>query len=124
MVPVSAPVKVCTLSQKEAEALYDARHAAAGRVDKQFGDRWFAELNLLHLQEIGEHGLPDCYDKPEEFLYDFWPDLPWDAKSQRAVARLILDDPRFPAIRAAVQAATGLDMEHELNLCFQDDADE
>lgn len=79
---------------------------------------WFAEYNLLHLQEIGEIGLPDCYKEVGDFLYDFWPNFPWKTQEHQVVVTLILGDARWPAIREAVKLKIGIDMDIELRKSY------
>lgn len=112
-------VKTYPHDAQQSGKLGDEHRAAAALIAKTNSMRWFAEYNLLHLQHVGEYGLPNCYVSAEDFLYDFWPDLPWDLRGQRAVARLMLSDPRFPAIRDAVQASIGHDMRVELEQVFE-----
>jgi hypothetical protein len=105
---------------EEQVRLSDERRAQAAKVDPARGLCWFAEYNLLQLQHIGERGLPTCYEEAEEFLYDFFPDLPWNLPDQQAVVRLMLADARWPATHAAVKETTGLDMTVELKKALED----
>lgn len=104
-------------------AFADLDRKAALAVDPSRGLPWFAEFNLLQLQRVGELGLPDCYAQAEDFLYDFWPDLPWNGPEQRAVVCLMRHDLRWPAIVAAVRASVGLDLDAETLKALADNDD-
>jgi hypothetical protein len=91
------------------------RHAAASRKHPWPTPAWFAEYNLLSLQDIARRGLPDCYDGMGlAWQADFWADLPWTDPERDQTIRLMLADPRFEPIRAALLSEYGLDMEQEL----------
>lgn len=98
----------------EARILHDTHHRLADTKYPKHGSDWFAELKILELQYIGEHGLPDCYESVDEFLYDFWPGLPWNTKGLHEAINFILADERFPAAKAAVLNTIQFDMEVEL----------
>lgn len=91
----------------------DTRRELAALVGESLSHSWFAEYNLLHLQDVGERGVPDCYKTVSEFMCDFWPDLPWDAVGQALVVRLMLADPRWPTIAIAVQGSIGIDLQRQ-----------
>ncbi len=75
--------------------------------------QWFAEFNLLHLEYIGEHGLPDCYKDFKEFLFDFYPDFSWNKRMKDEI-RVILTDSRFPEIEKKIKKAYAFDIRKEL----------
>lgn len=56
--------------------------------------RWFAEFNILQLKHVATHGIDPVYANFREFLFDFWPDLPWNEDSIEVID-LILSDIRF-----------------------------
>ena len=74
---------------------------------------WFAEFTINHLEHVACWGLPDCYGSFTDFLFDFWPDLPWDDRSS-IVCRMVLDDPRLTKIASTIEAEWGIDMTAEL----------
>lgn len=74
----------------------DENRAAASKKYQQYSNEWFAEFAILNLDRDGD-SLPDCYNEPYDFFYDFWPDLPWNDNAG-VCAKLILKDERFPAI--------------------------
>ena len=80
-------------------------------------DLWFAEWAILHLEHIACWGLPDCYGSFRDFLFDFWPNLPWDETRSNIVCGLILDDPRFAKIAEDIEQEWGHDMTAELTIC-------
>jgi len=77
-------------------------------VDTSSLSAW-AEGILARLADVAVQGLPDAYDPPEEYWYDFWPDLPWDGRGSD-VLRLILGHGEFPLVAQAFTAKTGLDL--------------
>ena len=81
-----------------ARAKADARHRAASEKHPQYSDEWFAENQILHLEEITREGIAACYTGVDDFMVDFWMDFSWDKRASIQV-RLILTDPRFEAIQ-------------------------
>lgn len=79
-----------------------------------------AENQILHLVDIAERGLPDCYTSFKDFLYDFWPDFSWTPKKSIPEVEVVLADPRFKKIVPVLEETWGVDMEKEL----QDGIDE
>lgn len=73
-----------------------------------------AENQILHLVEIAEKGLPDCYDSFEDFLCDFWPDFSWTPKECIPEIKAVLADPRFKTIVPVLKETWNVDMEEEL----------
>ena len=57
-----------------------------------------AENQLLHLIEIAENGLPDCYSSFDNFLSDFWPDFSWTPEKSILEIEAVLVDSRFKEI--------------------------
>lgn len=84
-----------------------------------------AEYQILHLVDISERGLPDCYDSFKDFLFDFWPDFSWKKEQSDPEVRAVLDDPRFKEIVPVLKNTWGVDMEEELQkgLEFDPEAD-
>ena len=72
-----------------------------------------AEQQILHLVDISENGLPDCYGSFDEYLYDFWPDFSWTSQS-RVEVRAVLADSRFKRIVPVLKETWGVDMVEEL----------
>jgi hypothetical protein len=101
----------------------ERREAASAKHDRLTA-AWHAEYQILHMQRVGEHGLPDCYTSAHDFLCDFWADFPWNQKAQHAAVQLTLDDPRFPAIVEAVQQSIGIDLRAELRAALTEPDDE
>jgi hypothetical protein len=81
---------------------------------RRYGPAWFARNTMADLRHIAEHGLDAAYDGPEDWLYDFWPSLPWDRRGMVATIRRIRADPGWPALAAAVKARIGFDIDAEL----------
>jgi hypothetical protein len=119
-------------NREESLAESDARYEQAELRGPCNSVEWFAEQQLLHLQDIAERGLPDCYNgigtsldgppgTPEEeeqdegdCLYDFYADMPWNDKAVKVI-ELMLSDERFPAIRDRIkQDWDGFDIEEDL----------
>jgi hypothetical protein len=73
-----------------------------------------AEYQILHLVDIAERGLPDCYDSFEDFLFDFWPDFSWNEEKSHPEIQAVLDDPRFKKIVPVLKETWGIDMEEDL----------
>jgi hypothetical protein len=74
------------------------RLAAAKDKGPSYSDAWFAELNLVHLQQVAEWGIPDCYETFCEWLVDFGVDFAWGCDEFAAQAKMVRDDPRMPVI--------------------------
>lgn len=77
---------------------------------------WFAEYAILKLEELGEHGLWTCYRDAEDYLWDFFMDLPWHQEKRRLVIKMILNDPRFPDVIASIkEGQEGFDFKEVLD---------
>ena len=101
-------------------------HAAA---DAKFGDSprtdaWYAECQILRLQQDADAGLMDCYEGYDnvDWQADFgsgwvgWPGIETSATKQ---IQLVIDDPRLPAIAKTILERDGFDMMAELALCAE-----
>ena len=73
-----------------------------------------AENQVLHLIDIAEKGLPDCYNSFDEFLSDFWPDFSWTPKKSVPEITAVLADSRFKKIVPVLKETWGVNMEKEL----------
>jgi hypothetical protein len=92
-----------------------ANSRAASQLHPLHSPAWFAEFNLLALQDIALLGLWECYPGMGlEWQADFWADLPWTNPARDQAIELMLIDPRYPAIRTALLAEFGLDLTEEL----------
>ncbi len=103
-----------------ARAEAEARQAAASDLQPANTPEWHAEVATRELAATAELGLWECYESLEEYLCDFWAGLPWDAAGRARAARLILEDPRFGAVRAALEAEWGTDLRAELASALAD----
>lgn len=52
--------------------------------------------------------LPGAYCDAKEFLWDFWPDMPWDTERSQQVARVILSDENLRFIVRAFDVRYGI----------------
>ena len=73
-----------------------------------------AESQILHLLEINEQGLPDCYKSFGEFLYDFWPDFSWNVLKSVGEITAVLNDARFKGIVESLNSEWNIDIVQEL----------
>jgi hypothetical protein len=108
-----------TLARQEAEG----HRRAANAKYPPYSNEWFAELQLLKLQDTADKGLWSCHASFEHSLADFYPDFAWDGRMGRQI-EIMLADPRLPRIVAAIKAAHGFDLDAELRqaLTEPDDA--
>jgi hypothetical protein len=98
-----------------ARAESEANRQAASRLHSDYSPEWFAEYNLLALGDIVRLGLFDCYPGMGlEWQADFWADMAWTDRERDRAIHLMLADPHFEPIRAALLAEYGLDLEREL----------
>jgi hypothetical protein len=98
-----------------ARAESEANRRAASRLHPDYSPEWFAEYNLLALEDVARLGLFDCYSGLGlDWQADFWADLPWSDRERDQAIHLMLSDPRFPAIRATLLTEYGLDLDQEL----------
>jgi hypothetical protein len=103
------------LARQEAE-----RHRqAAGAKYPDRSNEWFAELQLLKLQDTADKGLWSCYESFERSLADFYADFSWDGRMARQI-EIMLADPRLPQLVAAIKAAHGFDLEAELRQALKE----
>jgi hypothetical protein len=79
-----------------------------------------AEFQILHLQHIAEHGLPDCYDSFGSFLFDFYPDFSWTPHASMTQMQAVVNDTRFPHIAQQIQNMFGFDMRAELEFSIEE----
>ena len=80
------------------------------KAGKQMEIPTLAEYAILHLIDINERGLPDCYKVFGDFLYDFWPDFSWNCLDRVPEIQAVLDDSRFKEIIPALNAEWGIDI--------------
>jgi hypothetical protein len=98
-----------------ARAEIEAHRRAAGRLHPEHSPEWFAEFNLLALGDVARLGLMDCYEGLGlDWQADYWADMPWSDRERDQTIHLMLADPRFEPIRAALFAEYGLDLAEEL----------
>jgi hypothetical protein len=76
-------------------------------------DEWFAELQILALQNTATKGLWSCYESFEHYLADFYADFVWDGRQARQL-ELVLADPRLPLVVALFRVSHDFDLETEL----------
>jgi hypothetical protein len=92
-----------------------ARLEAVNAKCPRHSDEWFAESQILGLQADAELGLMDCYSGFDfDWLCGFYAGFEWNFAAQSRQIRLVLDDPRFPAIAEKIQAEFGFDLRAEL----------
>ena len=101
-----------------ARAEAEQHRQAASAKHPTHSDEWFAELQILALQDIAAKGLWSCYSSFEHFLADFYADFAWDGRLARQVELLRLD-PRLELIVALIRASHGFDLEAELRQALQ-----
>jgi hypothetical protein len=98
-----------------ARAEIDAHRRAASALHPAYSPEWFAEFNLLQLEATASLGLWSCYGGfGTAWQADFWCDLPWTRPELDRAVALLLEHPRFGAVRAALLAEYGFDLEREL----------
>lgn len=82
----------------------------ASRVQK------LATSALDKLGQYAREGLPAVYkESVQDWLYDFWPDLPWNMQDAVWCVNLMREDPRYPTIIAEFKTRYGFDMDAELS---------
>lgn len=73
-----------------------------------------ADNVMQSVQRYTREGLPPCYSDFESFLYDFYPDLPWDDALNISLQH-ILTSGKFEVTLDAVQQRFGFDFRAELH---------
>lgn len=96
------------------------RNAATAKGYATHSDEWFAEVRILDLERTARLGLMDCYAGFPESLFDFWPGFAWEPGAMRRQVRMVLADPRFPAIEAGIRDTFGFDIRAELESGLRD----
>src|SRR5262245_60243012 len=92
-----------------------AHQGAASALHSTYSPEWFAEYNMLQLEATASLGLWDCYGGFDTgWQADFWSGLPWTRPELDRAVALLLEHPRFGAVRAALLAEFGFDLEREL----------
>jgi hypothetical protein len=104
-----------TLARQETEG---HRQAASAKYPPR-SNEWFAELQLLRLQDTADKGLWSCYESFERSLADFYADFSWDGRMPSQI-EIMLADPRLPEIVGTIKAAHGFDLEAELRQALKD----
>jgi hypothetical protein len=100
---------------EQARAEEAAHRAAASALHFEYSSGWFAEFNLLQLEATAALGLWGCYDGfGTGWQSDFWASLPWSRPALDEAVALILQHPRFGAVKAALLAEYGFDLDLEL----------
>jgi len=68
--------------------------------------------NLMNkVRGYTQDGLPDCYASFQEYLYDFWPDLPWDGEAVTSCKHIL---EQHGEVLDLVQAKFGFDLRAEV----------
>jgi hypothetical protein len=98
---------------EKAQREYRERWERARQVAAVHTSDWYKEFVLLELEHVAEHGLPSCYKSIDGYLYDFWPNLPWN-ESRAQVIQSILADARFASAKERIRHDWSHDMEDEL----------
>ncbi len=89
------------------------RSAQAEKKFKKRSNEWFAECQILRLQDYVEE-IPPCYDNIESAMHDFWPDFSWKREETVAQIKLVLKDSRFSKIDEDIQKKYGFDLKKDL----------
>lgn len=76
-------------------------------------DTWAAKV-ATQLEHVVKHGMPDCYTGVEDWLFDFYPDLPWDPVESAKVAHVLLIS--HAGVLEAFQTRFAFDLATELKL--------
>lgn len=69
---------------------------------------------LNELKQYGTEGLPACYANVDDYLYDLYPDFPWDWRIIDSI-QIIFDHPDFPAVRQLWLDRYQFDFSEEFN---------
>ncbi len=105
----------------EAGRAADEWYTLACKVAPIHSTKWFAEYNILHLQDIAKKGLPDCYESFDDFMYDFYPDFAWTPKDSKEQLGMVVADSRCTAIVVGIQDMFGFDMKDEFDRALRED---
>lgn len=84
----------------------------------------FVEGAIKELGEIGEKGLAKCYENFGSYLYDFYPNLPWDGPMLGEVIQRILEDQRLDTIDRKIYFKYGKSIKRELEEALADELNE
>jgi hypothetical protein len=63
-------------------------------------------------------GLPSCYKNVQEWLYDFYPDLPWDKDGSIAAINHILQNHK--SVLVSFEKKFNFDLEDDLQKAIQE----
>lgn len=69
---------------------------------------------LSSVSRVVSDGLHPCYVSVEEYLYDLYPELPWEQTAMNAAIRALQAAPTAHVL-AAFQARTGFDLAADLD---------
>jgi len=97
----------------------ESRNSSSKRDEKaqsQPGVPILVEPQILHLIEIAENGLPDCYESFDDFLFDFWMDFTWNAEKSIEEAKAVFKDPRIKKVIPILNVTWDIDMEEILTV--------
>ena len=75
------------LARQEAEG----HQQAASAKYPAYSNEWFAELQLLKLQDTADKGLWSCHESFERSLADFYADFSWDGRMARQIEIMLAD---------------------------------
>jgi hypothetical protein len=70
----------------------------------------WAEFIALSLEITLEHGLALVYESVNDWLYDFWPDWPWEEEEFENVKEAFLKREDVPGILKRFQEKFGIDL--------------
>jgi hypothetical protein len=75
----------------------------------QFSIAWYAHYNMLTLEYIAKHGVPDVYKAPDERMWDFFSNFSYDPTARRAAMDYMAQHfrDRLLAVRLALSADWG-----------------
>jgi len=76
---------------------------------------------LAKLVKIGKEGkLASVYKSVDDYLYDFYPDLPWDSVAQLKAMKIIQSDPAFKGMVADWKEKLDFDWDKEMKDAIKD----
>lgn len=78
-------------------------------------------MALMELKELSEIGLPDCYNSIQDYLFDFWPNLPWDEEGRIKAIGYVLNSKEFTEINKTIKEVWDFDFAAELKAGLEEE---
>jgi uncharacterized Zn finger protein len=83
-----------------------------------------AKMLLEQLKGINENGLDKVYTDFKDYLYDMYPDLPWNEEGQTEAINYLLNNDEFKVVAEGIKTKFDFDLIADFKECIKENEEE